>query len=149
MSVTPSAQNLGVGDAVSLACEVTSSYPPVSTYRWYKDGVAVGSERTLTLGRVRREDYGQYRCEAENAVGSGVAPAVTLYVFCECLGNLCPRLGHFWGGRRPWEWEVGSPASPGWGGQGLAPPGAGWRSRSWRTAMPPLCRACILCPSRW
>ncbi|XP_050751420.1 sialoadhesin [Gymnogyps californianus] len=81
VSVRPSAQNIRVGDTVALTCEVSSSYPPISSYRWYKDGVAVGSEQMLTLRGVRREDYGQYRCEAENAVGAGSAPAVTLYVF--------------------------------------------------------------------
>ncbi|NXJ96854.1 SN protein, partial [Corythaixoides concolor] len=79
--VDPSAQNVRVGDTAALTCEVGSSYPPVSAYRWYKDGVAVGSERVLTLRNVRREDHGQYRCEAENAIGVGAAPAVTLYVF--------------------------------------------------------------------
>ncbi|KAM9236246.1 sialoadhesin [Leptosomus discolor] len=81
VSVNPSVQNIRVGDTVSLACEASSSYPPISGYRWYKDGVAVGTERILTLRGVRREDYGQYRCEAENAAGAGAAPAVTLYVF--------------------------------------------------------------------
>ncbi|NXE30594.1 SN protein, partial [Ardeotis kori] len=81
VSVSPSAQNIRPGDAVSLTCEASSSYPPVSAYHWYKDGVAVGSQQTLTLRDVRREDYGQYRCETENAVGADAAPAVTLYVF--------------------------------------------------------------------
>ncbi|NXX11847.1 SN protein, partial [Podargus strigoides] len=81
VSVSPSAQNIRVGDTVSLACEVSSSYPPVSAYRWYKDGVAAGDERVLPLRDVRREDYGQYRCEAQNAVGAGAAPAVMLYIF--------------------------------------------------------------------
>uniref|UniRef100_A0A663DJH7 Sialic acid binding Ig like lectin 1 n=1 Tax=Aquila chrysaetos chrysaetos TaxID=223781 RepID=A0A663DJH7_AQUCH len=85
VSVSPSTQNIRVGDTVSLTCELSSSYPPISAYRWYKDGVAVGSERMLTLRGVRREDYGQYRCEAKNAVGAGVAPAVTLYIFCKSL----------------------------------------------------------------
>uniref|UniRef100_A0A663DJH6 Sialic acid binding Ig like lectin 1 n=1 Tax=Aquila chrysaetos chrysaetos TaxID=223781 RepID=A0A663DJH6_AQUCH len=88
VSVSPSTQNIRVGDTVSLTCELSSSYPPISAYRWYKDGVAVGSERMLTLRGVRREDYGQYRCEAKNAVGAGVAPAVTLYIFCKCQGSL-------------------------------------------------------------
>ncbi|NXJ86388.1 SN protein, partial [Trogon melanurus] len=78
--VSPSAQNTHPGDTVSLTCEVSSSYPPISGYYWYKDGVPVGTEKILTLRDVRREDYGQYRCEAKNAVGVGVAPAVTLHV---------------------------------------------------------------------
>ncbi|NWJ01092.1 SN protein, partial [Crypturellus undulatus] len=80
-SVQPSARNTRVGDAVSFACAVNSSYPPVTAYRWYKDGAAVGSEPVLTLRHIQREDYGQYHCEAENAVGSGAAPALTLFVF--------------------------------------------------------------------
>ncbi|NXK52025.1 SN protein, partial [Chauna torquata] len=80
-SINPSTQNIRVGDTVSFTCTVNSSYPPVSTYQWYKDGAAVGSERILTLRDVRREDHGQYRCEAHNAVGAGAAPAVMLYVF--------------------------------------------------------------------
>ncbi|XP_069653609.1 sialoadhesin [Haliaeetus albicilla] len=81
VSVSPSTQNIRVGDTASLTCELSSSYPPISAYRWYKDGVVVGSEQMLTLRGVRREDYGQYRCEAENAIGAGVAPAMTLYIF--------------------------------------------------------------------
>lgn len=86
VSITPSAQNILVGDTVSLSCEVNSSYPPVSAYQWYKDGAAAGTERTLTLRGVRRADHGQYRCEAHNALGAGTAPPVMLYVFCKCRG---------------------------------------------------------------
>ncbi|NXO49224.1 SN protein, partial [Aramus guarauna] len=81
VSINPPAQNIRVGDTVSLTCEVSSSYPPISAYHWYKDGAAVGSEQILTLRGVRREDYGQYRCEAKNALGTGTAPAVMLYIF--------------------------------------------------------------------
>uniref|UniRef100_A0A8C4VAU8 Sialic acid binding Ig like lectin 1 n=1 Tax=Falco tinnunculus TaxID=100819 RepID=A0A8C4VAU8_FALTI len=81
VSVSPSTQNIRVGDTVSLTCEVSSSYPRVSAYHWYKDRVAVGSEQILTLRGVRREDYGQYHCETKNDVGAGAAPAVVLYIF--------------------------------------------------------------------
>ncbi|KAM9027373.1 sialoadhesin [Ara ararauna] len=81
VSMNPSGQNIRVGDTVSFTCEAGSSHPPVSVYRWYKDGVPMGSEQILTLRGVSREDYGQYHCEAENAVGAAVAPAVMLYVF--------------------------------------------------------------------
>ncbi|NXI44462.1 SN protein, partial [Galbula dea] len=81
VSVTPSSQNIRVGDTVSLTCEVSSCYPPISTYHWYKDGVAMASERILTLRDVHREDYGQYHCEAQNAIGASIALAVTLYIF--------------------------------------------------------------------
>ncbi|NXF42040.1 SN protein, partial [Nyctibius bracteatus] len=122
--LSPSAQNIRVGDTVSLTCGVSSSHPPVSAYRWYKDGVAVGNQQTLTLRDVRREDYGRYRCEAENAVGTGTAPTVTLYIFCECPGR-CPGLWHRWRGSRATKvQELGSP----------------W----WTTVMPPWCHGRIL-----
>uniref|UniRef100_A0A674HMX6 Sialic acid binding Ig like lectin 1 n=1 Tax=Taeniopygia guttata TaxID=59729 RepID=A0A674HMX6_TAEGU len=80
-SLSPSSGNIGVGDTVTLSCQVGSSHPPVSGYRWYKDGVAVGTERVLALLGVRREDHGRYHCEAQNALGTGVSPPVTLHVF--------------------------------------------------------------------
>ncbi|NXQ56026.1 SN protein, partial [Anthoscopus minutus] len=81
VSLSPSSGNIGVGDTVTLSCQVGSSHPPVSGYRWYKDEVAVGTEQVLALRGVRREDHGRYRCEAQNALGAGVSPAVTLRVF--------------------------------------------------------------------
>ncbi|NXY15633.1 SN protein, partial [Atrichornis clamosus] len=81
VALSPSSGNIRVGDAVSLSCQVGSSHPPVSGYRWYKDGVAVGTERVLALPGVRRQDHGRYHCEAQNALGAGVSPAVTLRVF--------------------------------------------------------------------
>ncbi|NXS23837.1 SN protein, partial [Mystacornis crossleyi] len=80
VSLSPSSGNIGVGDTVTLSCEVGSSYPAVAGYRWYKDGVAVGTERVLALRGVRRQDHGRYRCEARNALGTGVSPDVTLRV---------------------------------------------------------------------
>ncbi|XP_048160997.1 sialoadhesin isoform X1 [Corvus hawaiiensis] len=80
-SLSPSSGNIGVGDTVTLSCEVGSSHPPVARYHWYKDGVAVGTERVLSLRGVRREDHGRYHCEAQNALGTGVSPAVTVRVF--------------------------------------------------------------------
>ncbi|NWS35271.1 SN protein, partial [Polioptila caerulea] len=80
-SLSPSSGNIGVGHAVTLSCQVGSSHPPVSGYRWYKDGVAVGTERVLALPAVRRQDHGRYRCEARNALGTGASAPVTLRVF--------------------------------------------------------------------
>ncbi|XP_054149421.1 sialoadhesin [Melozone crissalis] len=81
VSLSPSSGNIGVGDTVTLSCEVGSSHPPVLGYHWYKDGVAVGTERVLALHGVRREDHGRYHCKAQNALGTGVSPPVTLRVF--------------------------------------------------------------------
>ncbi|NXQ49002.1 SN protein, partial [Catharus fuscescens] len=80
VSLSPSSGNIGVGDTVTLRCQVGSSHPPVSGYRWYKDGMAVGTEQVLVLRAVRREDHGRYHCEAQNALGAGVSPPVTLRV---------------------------------------------------------------------
>ncbi|NXQ25728.1 SN protein, partial [Alaudala cheleensis] len=79
--LSPSSGNIGAGDTVTLSCEVGSSHPPVSGYRWYRDGVAMATERVLVLRGVRREDHGRYRCEAQNALGTGASPPVTLRVF--------------------------------------------------------------------
>ncbi|KAF4804153.1 sialic acid binding Ig like lectin 1 [Turdus rufiventris] len=81
VSLSPSSGNIGVGDTVTLSCQVGSSHPPVSGYHWYKDGMAVGTEQVLALRAVRREDHGRYHCEAQNALGTGVSPPVTLRVF--------------------------------------------------------------------
>ncbi|NXD34889.1 SN protein, partial [Copsychus sechellarum] len=81
VSLSPSSGNIGAGDNVTLSCQVGSSHPPVSGYRWYKDGVAVGTERVLALRGVLRQDHGRYRCEARNALGTGASPPVTLRVF--------------------------------------------------------------------
>ncbi|NWI02114.1 SN protein, partial [Tichodroma muraria] len=66
-SLSPSSGNIGLGDEVTLSCHVGSSHPPVS-------GV-------LALRAVRREDHGRYHCEAQNTLGAGVSPPVTVRVF--------------------------------------------------------------------
>ncbi|KFU87414.1 Sialoadhesin, partial [Chaetura pelagica] len=79
--VSPSGQGIHLGDTVSLSCQVSSSYPPVSGYQWYKDGVSVGNQQLLTLRDVGHKDQGQYSCQAQNALGTSMAPNVTLYIF--------------------------------------------------------------------
>ncbi|KAF7252900.1 Sialoadhesin [Varanus komodoensis] len=85
VSLNPPAQNIRVGDAASLVCNVNSSYPDVASYRWFKDGAASGNERVKSFPSVAREDYGQYRCEATNSVGTGRAEEVTFFVFSPVL----------------------------------------------------------------
>ncbi|XP_077157431.1 sialoadhesin isoform X2 [Paroedura picta] len=85
VSISPSAKNIRVGDVVSLTCQVLSSFPEVTAYRWYKGGAACGEGQVKTFPSILREDYGQYHCEAENPVGSSVAEAETLYVFTALL----------------------------------------------------------------
>ncbi|XP_021238198.1 sialoadhesin [Numida meleagris] len=80
VSLDPPTQHVRVGDTLSLSCAVNSSHPPVTAFRWYKDGAAAGTGSILVLRGVRGQDHGRYHCEAQNAVGTGVAPAVMLYV---------------------------------------------------------------------
>ncbi|KAH0615702.1 hypothetical protein JD844_026033 [Phrynosoma platyrhinos] len=81
VSLNPSTKNIRVGDAAKLTCNVNSSYPEVTAYRWFKDGVACGNTLVKAFQSVARGDYGLYHCEADNSVGTGTSEGVTLYVF--------------------------------------------------------------------
>ncbi|KAL7975903.1 hypothetical protein Chor_011818 [Crotalus horridus] len=79
----PPNQNIRVGDAVSLLCNVSAAYPEPTAFRWFKDGSACGTEQVKNIPSVSLKDYGLYHCEAENALGTGVAEGVPLLIFCE------------------------------------------------------------------
>ncbi|XP_029142364.1 sialoadhesin-like, partial [Protobothrops mucrosquamatus] len=81
----PPNQNIRVGDAVSLVCNVSASYPEPSAFRWFKDGSACGTEQVKNIQPVSLKDYGLYNCEAENALGTGVAEGVPLLIFSAVL----------------------------------------------------------------
>ncbi|XP_063166512.1 sialoadhesin [Candoia aspera] len=85
VTMDPPGKNIRVGDAVSLVCNVSSSYPEVTAYRWFKDGLASGTEQVKNIQHASRKDYGLYHCEAENLLGTGVAEAVTLLIFSAVL----------------------------------------------------------------
>ncbi|XP_025024106.1 sialoadhesin [Python bivittatus] len=85
VTLNPPTKNIQVGDAVSLTCRVSSSYPEVTAYRWFKDGTACGTQQVKNIQHVSREDYGLYHCEAENSLGTGVAEDVTLFIFSAVL----------------------------------------------------------------
>uniref|UniRef100_A0A8C0GGN4 Sialic acid binding Ig like lectin 1 n=1 Tax=Chelonoidis abingdonii TaxID=106734 RepID=A0A8C0GGN4_CHEAB len=89
--INPSTKNIRVGDAVSLMCSVNSTFPEVTTYKWYKGGTALGeSQQILILQSVAREDYGLYHCEAENSndKGSETSQAISLSVFSKVFKHL-------------------------------------------------------------
>ncbi|XP_058049757.1 sialoadhesin [Ahaetulla prasina] len=85
VALEPPAQNIRVGDAVTLICNVNSSYPEPTAFRWFKDGTACGTERVKTIRRASLKDYGRYHCEAENSLGSGVAEGLALPIFAAVL----------------------------------------------------------------
>ncbi|XP_070612619.1 sialoadhesin [Erythrolamprus reginae] len=85
VTLEPPSQNIRVGEAVSLTCTVTSSYPEPTAFRWFKDGLPCGTEQVKTIQQASLKDYGRYHCEAENALGSGEAEGVALPIFAAIL----------------------------------------------------------------
>ncbi|XP_069488367.1 sialoadhesin [Ambystoma mexicanum] len=81
--ISPNRDNIKQSDRASLACHVNSSNPAVTGYKWFKDGStkAFSTEQLVSFQSVTRSDYGQYSCEAENAIGTGVAQGTTLTIF--------------------------------------------------------------------
>uniref|UniRef100_A0A8C5WHR1 B-cell receptor CD22 n=1 Tax=Leptobrachium leishanense TaxID=445787 RepID=A0A8C5WHR1_9ANUR len=58
------------GKSVRLKCTASAS-PPVSSYRWYKNGVTVdGQTHQLYYRTLTEYDSGSYECEAQNHLGS-------------------------------------------------------------------------------
>ena len=79
---------------VVLNCTVVGS--PQLSVEWTKDGVVLnitadpqlsttssGNTHSLTIQNVHRSDEGQYRCVANNSVGSTASEAGTLTVHCK------------------------------------------------------------------
>lgn len=66
-----SGMNIKMGDSVNLTCHVNSSNPEVTTYIWFKDGQQFSQEPSLTFNSISKTDHGEYRCEAQNAIGNG------------------------------------------------------------------------------
>nr|XP_012610711.1 sialoadhesin isoform X2 [Microcebus murinus] len=79
--LSPSGQNILPGDLVTLACQVNSSYPRVSSIKWLKDGEQLEAEGlVLQLPRAAWSDAGVYTCQAGNGVGSSTSPPLSLHV---------------------------------------------------------------------
>ena len=79
---------------VVLNCTAVGN--PQPSVEWTKDGVALnitadpqltttssGISHSLTIQNVHRSDEGQYRCVANNSVGSTTSEAGTLTVHCK------------------------------------------------------------------
>ncbi|XP_026546466.1 sialoadhesin, partial [Notechis scutatus] len=85
VTLEPPSKNIRVGDTVSLICNVNSSYPEPTAFRWFKDGIACGTEQVKIIQRASLKDYGRYHCEAENPLGTGLAEGVPLPIFAAVL----------------------------------------------------------------
>lgn len=74
-----------------LSCNVAAANPPVSEYRIYFNESStpvytLNNTDNITIHNVQRlQHYGEYKCEAHNAVGNGQSSAVLLDVNGESL----------------------------------------------------------------
>ncbi|XP_030014116.1 B-cell receptor CD22 isoform X2 [Sphaeramia orbicularis] len=59
------------GERVDLSCNVVTSNPLPTSYRWFKNRAQVGSRMTYVINRIEPEDSQSYTCEATNTVGTG------------------------------------------------------------------------------
>ncbi|KAM5245845.1 sialoadhesin [Ctenodactylus gundi] len=80
--LSPSGRKILPGDLVTLTCRVKSSYPPVNSVKWLKDGVYLKAKGpVLQVSQAAWNDAGVYTCQTENGVGSVLSPNVSLHVF--------------------------------------------------------------------
>ncbi|KAG8453276.1 hypothetical protein GDO86_000057 [Hymenochirus boettgeri] len=79
--VKPSGDNIKQGHSVTLTCQYNSSYPAVSSYTWYKDNREFSKEQIVFFPSITRSDFGDFRCEVENPVGSSVSEVTRVVVF--------------------------------------------------------------------
>lgn len=84
--VTPRDKSVGVGRRVSFRCEVTGNPPPAVFWnkaasqalmfpRQDNGRFSVSDDGTLTIEPVRKEDDGDYQCQALSLAGSAFAKA--------------------------------------------------------------------------
>ena len=71
------------GSSVSMFC--SSIGYPQATYRWYKNGSFLRTSSSYVIGTVRRTDYGNYTCEANNAFGTKTSEAAQWKIACNKL----------------------------------------------------------------
>ncbi|CAG2248419.1 unnamed protein product [Mytilus edulis] len=70
---------------VQLTCNVTSTNPNVTSFKWFKDGSKLLiTDRTFTMAKVNRTNSGYYTCDATNSVGTSMnATVLELNVLCK------------------------------------------------------------------
>ncbi|OCT99054.1 sialoadhesin [Xenopus laevis] len=79
--INPSRDNIKQGDTVTLTCQYNSSYPAVSGYTWYKNDKVFSREPIVSFPSITRHDFGNFRCEVQNPVGTGASEVNRLIVF--------------------------------------------------------------------
>ncbi|XP_053305921.1 sialoadhesin [Spea bombifrons] len=81
VSISHSGGNIKEGDSMTLTCQVNSSNPAVQNYTWYKNDVRISGERFIYFHSVSRNDFGEYRCEVQNGIGTETSDTLHLIVF--------------------------------------------------------------------
>ena len=79
--------DISEGDTVSLRCSASGN--PAPEVLWYRDGSGeiVSREEVLSLREVRRDQAGQYVCQANNSVGQSEPRKIDIRVKCEYLAS--------------------------------------------------------------
>ena len=75
--------DISEGDFISLRCSATGN--PAPEVLWYRDGSGeiVSRQEVLSLAEVRRDQAGQYVCQANNSVGQSDPRKIDIRVKCE------------------------------------------------------------------
>ncbi|CAH2299287.1 sialoadhesin isoform X1 [Pelobates cultripes] len=79
--ITSPSSNIKQGDTVTLTCHVKSSNPAVSSYTWYKNGDVFSTEQYIYFHSISTTDFGEFRCEVQNAIGKVSSETVQLTIF--------------------------------------------------------------------
>ncbi|KAM4706564.1 sialoadhesin-like [Discoglossus pictus] len=79
--IKPPEENIKEGIFVTLTCQVNSSNPAVSNYSWYKDGKQLSRDQYISFHSISRTDLGEYRCEAQNTIGTTTSVPAPLVIF--------------------------------------------------------------------
>lgn len=92
ISKTPDSEIVEDRDNVTLTCSV--EHGTNVQFKWLKNNMLIGpsdrhtfsqDNRTLFINPVKKEDIGQYICEAQNYISKIQSKQADLSVFCEYL----------------------------------------------------------------
>ena len=71
------------GDTATVSCIAAAN--PKADILWYRDGSGeiVGREETLKIVDIKRDQAGDYVCQANNSVGQSDTKKIDIQVKCE------------------------------------------------------------------